>query len=54
MVSVSVLIETARAAVGVVRRMTGRDIEILVCDSADGHRPVLGLLNDGEVAGVRD
>ncbi|MFC8521103.1 4-coumarate--CoA ligase family protein [Streptomyces sp. NPDC057257] len=49
MVSVSPLIETARAAVGVVRRMTGRDIEILVCDEADGHRPVLGLLSDGSV-----
>ncbi|WP_406175772.1 AMP-binding protein [Streptomyces sp. NBC_00996] len=49
MVSVSALIETARAAVGVVRRLTGRDIEILVCDGADGHRPVLGLLHDGEV-----
>ncbi|WP_329531982.1 AMP-binding protein [Streptomyces sp. NBC_01450] len=49
MVSVSALIETARAAVGVVRRMTGREVEILVCDSADGHRPVLGMLSDGEV-----
>lgn len=49
MVSVSALIETARAAVGVVRRLTGRDIEILVCDRADGHRPVLELLGDGDV-----
>ncbi|MFJ9543813.1 AMP-binding protein [Streptomyces sp. NPDC101225] len=49
MVSVSALIESARAAVEVVRRMTGRDIEILVCDSAEGHRPVLGLLGDGDV-----
>lgn len=49
MVSVSALIETARAAVGVVRRLTGRDIEILVCDRADGHRPVLELLDDGDV-----
>ncbi|MFJ4790058.1 AMP-binding protein [Streptomyces sp. NPDC088794] len=49
MVSVSALVETARAAVAVVRRMTGRDIEILVCDEVDGHRSVLGLLNDGDV-----
>ncbi|MGX1914800.1 AMP-binding protein [Streptomyces phaeochromogenes] len=49
MVSVSALIETARAAVELVRRQTGRDIEILVCDTADGHRPVLGLLCDGDV-----
>ncbi|WP_405537486.1 AMP-binding protein [Streptomyces sp. NBC_00075] len=49
MVSVSALIGTARAAVGVVRRLTGRDIEILVCDRADGHRPVLELLGDGDV-----
>ncbi|WP_328504358.1 AMP-binding protein [Streptomyces sp. NBC_00457] len=49
MVSVSALIETARAAVELVRRQTGRDIEILVCDTADGHRPVLGLLSDGDV-----
>lgn len=49
MVSVSALVETARAAVELVRRQTGRDIEILVCDEADGHRPVLGLLRDGDV-----
>ncbi|WP_329533161.1 AMP-binding protein [Streptomyces sp. NBC_01450] len=49
MVSVSALVETARAAVELVRRQTGRDIEILVCDKADGHRPVLGLLGDGDV-----
>ncbi|MEV8548077.1 AMP-binding protein [Streptomyces sp. NPDC051572] len=49
MVSVSALVETARAAVGVVRRLTGRDIEILVCDSADGHRTVLELLRDVDV-----
>ncbi|MFE3853027.1 AMP-binding protein [Streptomyces griseorubiginosus] len=49
MVSVSPLVETARAAVGLVRRQTGRDIEVLVCDTAEGHRPVLGLLSDGEV-----
>ncbi|WP_328768163.1 AMP-binding protein [Streptomyces sp. NBC_00286] len=49
MVSVSALIESARAAVELVRRQTGRDIEILVCDTADGHRSVLGLLRDGDV-----
>ncbi|MFM9596602.1 AMP-binding protein [Streptomyces scabiei] len=49
MVSVSALVETARTAVELVRRQTGRDIEILVCDKADGHRSVLGLLNDGTV-----
>ncbi|MEU9154983.1 AMP-binding protein [Streptomyces sp. NPDC048417] len=49
MVSVSALVETARAAVELARRQTGRDIEILVCDEADGHRPVLGLLRDGDV-----
>ncbi|MEV1067049.1 AMP-binding protein [Streptomyces sp. NPDC050263] len=49
MVSVSALIETARAAVELVRRQTGRDIEILVCDSVDGHRSVLGLLSDADV-----
>lgn len=49
MVSVSALVESARAAVELVRRQTGRDIEILVCDTAEGHRPVLGLLRDGDV-----
>ncbi|WP_331737020.1 AMP-binding protein (plasmid) [Streptomyces canus] len=49
MVSVSALVETARAAVELVRRQTGRDIEILVCDRADGHRSVLELLSDGDV-----
>ncbi|WP_037628785.1 AMP-binding protein [Streptomyces aureus] len=49
MVSVSALVETARAAVALVRRQTGRDIEILVCDAADGHRPVLDLLADGDL-----
>ena len=49
MVSVSALIESARAAVELVRRQTGRDIEILVCDTAGGHRSVLGLLRDGDV-----
>ncbi|WP_254409940.1 AMP-binding protein [Streptomyces sp. AC495_CC817] len=49
MVSVSALVETARTAVELVRRQTGRDIEILVCDKADGYRSVLGLLNDGVV-----
>ncbi|WP_255345653.1 AMP-binding protein [Streptomyces chartreusis] len=52
MVSASALIETARAAVGVVRQLTGRDIEILVSDRTDGHRPVLELLSDGEVPAV--
>ncbi|WP_416978209.1 AMP-binding protein [Streptomyces sp. T028] len=49
MVSVSALIETARDAVELVRRQTGREIEILVCDKADGHPPVLGLVGDGVV-----
>ncbi|MDX2528224.1 MULTISPECIES: AMP-binding protein [Streptomyces] len=49
MVSVSALVETARAAVELVRRQTGRDIEILVCDKAEGHRSVLGLLSDCDV-----
>ncbi|MDX3064875.1 4-coumarate--CoA ligase family protein [Streptomyces phaeolivaceus] len=49
MVSVSPLVETARTAVELVRRQTGRDMEILVCDKADGYRSVLGLLNDGVV-----
>ncbi|MFE0631171.1 AMP-binding protein [Streptomyces sp. NPDC058864] len=49
MVSLSALIETARAAVGLVRRMTGRNIEILVCDRVDGHRSVVELLGDGDV-----
>ncbi|WP_427167416.1 AMP-binding protein [Streptomyces sp. C1-1] len=49
MVSVSVLIETARAAVELARRQTGRDIEILVCDKVDGHRSVLELLNESDV-----
>ncbi|MEU2909854.1 AMP-binding protein [Streptomyces massasporeus] len=49
MVSVSALIETARAAVGVVRRLTGRDVEIVLCDRADGHRCVLEMLDDGDV-----
>ena len=49
MVGVSALIETARAAVETVRQLTGRDIEILVCDRAEGHRPVLDLVRDGDV-----
>ncbi|MDX3547488.1 AMP-binding protein [Streptomyces europaeiscabiei] len=49
MVSVSALVETARAAVELVRRQTGRDTEILVCDKAEGHRSVLGLLSDCDV-----
>ncbi|WP_327342332.1 AMP-binding protein [Streptomyces europaeiscabiei] len=49
MVSVSALVETARAAVELMRRQTGRDIEILVCDKAQGHRSVLGLLSDCDV-----
>ncbi|WP_340374898.1 AMP-binding protein [Streptomyces sp. SS7] len=52
MVSVAALIETARDAVELVRRQTGREIEILVCDKADGHPPVLGLLGDGIVPTV--
>lgn len=49
MVSVAALIETARAAVELVRQQTGRVIEILVCDRAEGHRSVLGLLGEGDV-----
>ncbi|MFE0204466.1 AMP-binding protein [Streptomyces sp. NPDC058985] len=52
MVSVSALIETARAAVETVARLTGRDIEILVCDRAEGHRTVLELSRNGAVAHV--
>ena len=46
MVSVSALMEPAKAAVETVRRETGRTIEILVCDEAPGHRAVLSLLSD--------
>ncbi|MFJ8112511.1 AMP-binding protein [Streptomyces sp. NPDC096132] len=50
MVSVSALIETARDAVELVRRQTGREIDILVCDAAAGHPSVLGLMTgDGVV-----
>ncbi|MFC9060897.1 AMP-binding protein [Streptomyces sp. NPDC057074] len=52
MVSVSALIETARAAVETVARLTGRDVEILVCDRAEGHRAVLELTADGEIPDV--
>jgi acyl-CoA synthetase (AMP-forming)/AMP-acid ligase II len=51
MISVSVLLDAARAAAELVRLETGRLIEILVCDTADGHRSVTSLLRDGEVAG---
>ncbi|GGK76209.1 AMP-dependent synthetase [Mangrovihabitans endophyticus] len=46
MVSVSALIEPARAAVDLVRRQTGRVIEILVCDEAEGHRSLMSVFDD--------
>jgi acyl-CoA synthetase (AMP-forming)/AMP-acid ligase II len=49
LVSVSVLLPAARAATDLVRQETGVAIEVLVCDEAEGHRSVMGLLRDGEV-----
>jgi acyl-CoA synthetase (AMP-forming)/AMP-acid ligase II len=49
LVSVSALLAAARAAVGLVKQATGDDIEVLVCDEAEGHRSVMGRLSDGEV-----
>lgn len=52
MISVSALLEPARAAVEMVRRETGRAVEILVCDVAAGHRSVMSLIREGVVPAV--
>lgn len=49
MVSVSAILESAKAAVALVRQETGNVVEVLVCDEAEGHRSVMRLLSDGEV-----
>ena len=48
-VSVSAVLESADAAVALVRRETGKVVEVLVCDEAEGHRSVMRLLGDGDV-----
>ncbi|GGM04886.1 AMP-binding protein [Dactylosporangium sucinum] len=47
LVTVSALLPAARDAAERVRAETGTAIEVLVCDEAEGHRSVLGLLRDG-------
>ncbi|GAA0715839.1 AMP-binding protein [Dactylosporangium roseum] len=49
LVTVAALLGPARAAADQVRQETGAVIEVLVCDEAEGHRSVLGLLRDGQV-----
>ncbi len=46
-VTVSPLLEPARAAVARVKEQTGAELEVLVCDQAEGHRSVMELLSDG-------
>jgi acyl-CoA synthetase (AMP-forming)/AMP-acid ligase II len=49
LVTVSALLDSAKAAVALVKEATGKDPEVLVCDEADGHRSVMRLLSDGAV-----
>jgi acyl-CoA synthetase (AMP-forming)/AMP-acid ligase II len=49
LVTVSPLLAAATGAAGIVKERTGREIEVLVCDEAAGHRSVLSLSRDGEV-----
>jgi acyl-CoA synthetase (AMP-forming)/AMP-acid ligase II len=47
LVSVSPLLAAAVGAAEIVKDRTGREIEVLVCDEAAGHRSVLSLMRDG-------
>ena len=49
LVTVSALLEPAKAATALVRQQTGAELEVLVCDQAEAHRSVMELLSDGEV-----